>query len=254
MKASLIYLSGVVAIAAMAAAAVEGRAQGTQSQQQLTRFSVGVSAMLSDPRGDFGHNIGNGFGADGNFVYHIDRAGWLGLRFDGSGFSYGRERKQAPYSQTLGRVRADVTTTNFLGGISIGPELALPKGPIRPYVSAAFSGLFLRTTSSLKGSGSSDGSVASTTNFKDNTRAGVYGAGVRIPLRNSGIHPTLDLGIRYHRGGQASYLREGSIQDNPDGTISFVPLNSRTPYIGYVAGIRFRIPFDSRRSCPRWVC
>jgi hypothetical protein len=65
---------------------------------------------------------------------------------------------------------------------------------------------------------------------------------------------SLDLGVRYHRGGEASYLREGSIEDQADGSIRFTPLQSRTSHMVYLIGVRFRIPFNSAGPCPRFLC
>jgi hypothetical protein len=220
-----------------------------------TRFTIAVAPALSQPKGEFRQNVGNGFGVEGAVLYHLDRPGFLSLRFDTSWVAYGHETRRVPLSETVGsRILVKVTTTNSITAFSFGPELALPRGPLRPYVNAAFSGLLFRTSSSINGLSSSGEDSPSTTNFSDGTGARVFGGGVRIPLGGSGSHLDLDLGMRYHRGGVASYLREGSIQDNPGGSISFTPLNSRTPYIVYLIGVRYRIPFNSASRCPRLLC
>src|SRR6185295_11745976 len=96
------------------------------------------------------------------------------------------------------------------------------------------------------------------TNFKDSARAWFAGGGVRLPIGSRSVALraiTLDFGLRYHSGATASYLREGSIQDGPGGTITITPLVSRTPYLAYVAGIRVRIPRGNPAvSCPRFLC
>src|SRR5947207_1783961 len=94
--------AGVVISAFVAVlATVEASAQMRPSFQESTRFSVGFSFMLSDPKEEFGLNTNKGFGGSGSFLYHIDRAGWFGLRFDGSGSEYGREEKRVPLSPTI---------------------------------------------------------------------------------------------------------------------------------------------------------
>ena len=219
----------------------------------LTRFTVGGAPMLSEPKEQFGSNVGRGFGGGGMLLYHVDRSGLFSLRFDASGFSYGHEEKRVPFSETVGgRVLVDVWTTNWAAAFGFGPELAVPKGPVRPYLNTAFTGLLFRTTSSV--GGADDGSVISSTNYSDATRAWVIGSGVAIPLSGKLSNLSLDLGVRYHRGGQASYLREGSIQDNPNGSITITSLNSRTPYLSYLIGVRFRIPYASPHPCPRFLC
>ena len=226
------------------------------AQQPLpTRITLGVAPILSQPKEEFSRNVGNGFGVDGAFLYHLDRSGILSLRFDASGSSYGRETKRVPFSATVGgRILVDATTTNSMMAFGFGPELAFPRGPVRPYVNAGLSGLLFRTSSSVKGLQTSEDGNVSTTNHSDGTRAWVFGSGVRIPLPARASSFSLDLGLRYHRGGPASYLREGSIQDRPDGSIDIAPLNSRTPYMAYLIGIRFRIPYNSSGPCPRFLC
>ena len=227
-----------------------------QIAPESTRFTITGAPVLSLPAGEFRSNVGNGFGAVGAFLYHLDRPGIFSLRFDVSGVEYGREKKEVPISPTIGeRVLVDVTTTNSIIGLSFGPELAVPRGAFRPYVNTGFSELFFRTSSGVHGTSSGE-TFASTTNFSDATAAWFLGGGARIPL--AGNNPrkaiSLDVGVRYYRGGTASYLREGSIQDNPDGSISFTPLSSRTPHVVYLIGVRFRIPHDPSVSCNRFLC
>jgi hypothetical protein len=220
-----------------------------------TRFTISGAPIFAQPRGEFGRNIGNEFGGTGAVQYHIDRAGFLSLRFDVSGVPYGSEERHVPISPTISqRVLLDLNTTNWLTALSLGPELALPKGPIRPYVNAGRSKLLFRTSSALEGE--SNETFVSTTNFKDSTMAWFFGGGVRIPLagRDARKAISLDLGLRYYRGGTASYLREGSIYDNPDGSITLNPLTSPTPHIVYLIGVRYRIPHDPTVHCPRLVC
>jgi len=226
-----------------------------RAQIQPTRLTVVGAPMLSQPKGSFGSNIGNTFGGGGGLLYNLDRSGFFSVRFDASGLVYGHETKQVPFSETVGgRVLVDVRTANSIAAVSIGPEIALPKGPIRPYLNTAFTGLFFNTSSSVDDIDGADGEIVSTTNHSDRTRAWTLGGGFIVPFTVRRTELGVDFGLRYHRGGEASYLREGSIQDNPNGSISFVPLQSRTPYMVYMIGVRFRIPYDSPSPCPRFLC
>ena len=220
-----------------------------------TRFTVGAEFMFADPREDFRDNVDRGLGGGGTLLYRFDGSGWLSARLDGLFLGYGNETKRVPFSQTVGgRILVDVRTTNSIGGISIGPELAVPRGVIRPYANASISRLFFRTVSTVEGIRSSDEPIASTTNHSDGTRAWVYGAGIRIPIPSRESRFVLDFGLRYHQGGEASYLREGSIIDNPDGSITIIPLFSRTPFVGYTVGFKYTIPYNSVSPCPRFLC
>ncbi len=214
-------------------------------------FAVGIAFSVSEPKKDFRENVGKGYGVTGTFQYHVDRAGWFNLRFDGSYLEYGREKFRVPFSRNVGgRVLVDVATTNWIAGFAFGPEVGVPSGPVRPYLNAGFSGLLFRTVSSVRGIGGGDGSNPSTTNLSDFTGAWVVGGGLRVPLGGSEVPIELDLGVRYHRGGRASYLREGSIIDNPRGPATILPLTSTTPFIVYSVGVRFRFGFSQDGPCP----
>ncbi len=52
------------------------------------------------------------------------------------------------------------------------------------------------------------------------------GGGLQIRLGGSRQVLFLDLGARYWHNGRVRYLKEGSIQDNADGTLSFTPIES----------------------------
>jgi hypothetical protein len=75
-----------------------------------------------------------------------------------------------------------------------------------------------------------------------------------VRLGRTGSPVTLDTGLRYFRGGFTSYLREGSIQDNPDGSLTITPLTSRTPLMMYTIGVKFQIPYESSKPCSRFIC
>jgi len=211
-----------------------------QNFDLLSRFTVGGGFAMSQPKEEFGENVGNGYGAQGGVLFHLVRSGLINLRFDASGVVYDREEKFVPASTS--RVIFEVTTTNSIVTLTLGPEIAKPDGRLRPYANVGYSRLLFRTTSTLKGTGSSDEALSTTTNFKDSTNAWVYGGGLRIPLGNIESPILLDLGLRYYRGGAASYLREGSILDHPDGSITIFPLSSRTPFVMYAVGVQYRIP------------
>ena len=226
----------------------------TAAAQIPTRFTVGGSFIVSQPKEEFRENVGNGYGGQGTVMYHLLRSGLVNLRFDASGVVYDREKKVVPLSSTIGgRILVDVTTTNSILAFSWGPEFAVPTGRIRPYANVGYSRLLFMTRSSVEGFDSFDEPIATTTNFRDGTGAWVYGGGLRMPLGRSDSPIILDVGLRYHRGGRASYLKEGSIQDNLDGSITISPLTSRTPFLMYAVGIQFRIPHGPG-PCSGFLC
>jgi hypothetical protein len=140
-----------------------------------------------------------------------------------------------------------------MGAIGFGPEFAVPYGPIRPYVNGEFSGVIFRTYSSVGGTNSDGEDFAGTKNHGDSTSAWSYGGGVRIPVYQKKLGVDLDFGFRYFKGGMTTYLNEGSIVDHPNGSITITPFLTRTPFVVYTIGVKFRIPFTGR-GCPRMVC
>lgn len=229
-----------------------GSTAQSQDPVQLTRFTLGGHLDFASPVEEFRDNVDNGVGVGGFARYNIDRRGIFSVRLDGSWAMYGREKKRVPLSNTVGgRILVDVVTTNSLFAFGIGGQLTVPSGPVRPYANVGFAFLGFTTGSSVSGSNFDDEPFASSTNYSDGTTAAVLGTGIVIPVgRDIGI----DLALRYHRGGTASYLKEGSIQDNDDGTITITPLESRTPFILYSLGVTWQVGRRSGIPCPPALC
>lgn len=147
------------------------------------------------------------------------------------------------FSSTVGcRVELDLTTTNSIAHVNVGPQLMVPHGVVRPYVNAAIGLAYFGTTSQVEGSGNQNEPFASTTNFDDITLAWDAGGGVLVRLSGGPAPVLLDVGVRYHGNGEVEYLKKGDISDNPDGSISYNPTRSEanllTFQIGVSVGIR----------------
>jgi hypothetical protein len=207
-----------------------------------TRFTIAGDLLVAQPKGEFGSNIDQGFGANVVFLYKLDKAGVFSLRADLGGMEYGSETKRVPFLPYTGRVLLDVTTTNDVYFGAIGPQMQLlTKGPVRPYVNAAVGVQGFVTESALSGSDES-WDYASTTNSHDATLAYMLGGGLYIPFGKSATAASLNIGARYHFGGTASYLREGDITDNADGTITLHPRNTKTDMVMWQVGVSVPIP------------
>jgi hypothetical protein len=111
--------------------------------------------------------------------------------------------------------------------LGVGPELALQFGPIRPYARGSLGFGYFVTTSGLSGSDDWVGhSYAETNNFDDVVFQQRLGAGLGLRLSNGPTPVWLDFGADYHHNGVATYLREGDIVDQPDGSIIIFPHRS----------------------------
>jgi hypothetical protein len=206
------------------------------------RVTLGGGAFVAQPVGEFKNYVNSGFGGGGHLLLRIDRHGFLALRADAGFLIYGHETKRVSLPNA-GRVDLDVTTSNNILTYSIGPQLMVATGPIRPYLNAMAGGAYFFTESSVGGSDNSS-SFASTRNFGDNVPSYGYGGGVFIPFAVRHADVGLDLGARFIRNGHTRYLREGGITDLPGGGYAVSPIESETNlvvyHIGVSAGLRRR--------------
>lgn len=205
----------------------------------------GGSFTIAETQGEFADYVDGGLGGSLHYIHALDPDGWLALRVDGGFAIYGYERQTVPLSPTLGgRILVDLTTSNNIAWIGVGPQIGVPDGRLRPYVNGYAGYSYLATSSSVEAVDDyyyDDRDYFTTTNFDDWSFSYGGGAGVYIPVRGGPQPVSIDLGVRYHNNGEAEYLREGDIQDNPDGSITLYPVRSDTDmltfHIGFSVGI-----------------
>ena len=201
----------------------------THGPSEFARRSSGtITFIQSRPLGGLADNIGFGYGANAAYVFRLDGSGILSLRA-GAGFvEYGSESMRVPLSTTVGgRIQVKVTTRNNIVPLTIGPQLAVPRGPVRPYMNAGWGAQIFFTESGVEGE-DSDYEFANTTNQHDWTSTWIAGGGVYIPVYTKKMSVLIDLGVQYFGAGHARYLRPGSIEDLPNGQIRITPLESET--------------------------
>ena len=211
-----------------------------------SRFTLIGDLLVAQPKGEFATELDTeGFGANVAGLFRLDREGIFSVRGDIGGMQYGSETLFVPYLPITGRVSLDVETSNNAFWGSIGPQITVPAGPIEPYLNAAVGFIALVTTTSVRGS-DSEYEYASTNNSDDVTSAWIFGAGVYVPFGRSHSWK-LHAGARYFYGGEATYLKEGDIQDNPDGSITLFPRTSKTDQVTWQLGVAFTFPRSLRR-------
>lgn len=196
--------------------------------------------LVAQPQDQFANyvKVGAGFGI--HFVQQLDRAGMVALRVAGDFLIYGHETERVPLSPTFPRIAVDVSTSNSIATLGIGPQFMVPGGAVRPYLNGTAGFSYFFTESSVSGS---DNSIefASTKNFDDFTFSWTAGAGLYIPIRAAKTPISIDVGARYHGNGRAHYLREGSISDDGAGGITITPIESNTNLVTYQIGVTFGI-------------
>jgi hypothetical protein len=237
------YLSALVAFAAVSAIAPALSAQTSAARRagpSLPRAYGDINFAVAQPIGDFNDFIGEGYGVTGGFVWNLDQDRVFGIRAEGGFLQYGSERSRiCPFGC---RVNVDVNTDNDIVFAGVGPQISVPAGFFRPYLNATAGVSYFFTHSSVSGNNGYDDNLFDTTNHDDAVFALTGGGGFLIPLSMRRTPVLLDLGATFHRNGQATYLRKGSIQDNPDGSIVINPIRSEANFITYRIGVSIGFP------------
>jgi hypothetical protein len=209
----------------------------------------GGDLIIAVPVGPFSEVVGGGVGLGLHGGFPIGTAGSpLSIRGDLGFINYGNETIAICVTQPC-RVTGDLTTSNNILFLGIGPELELGSGGVRGYLHGGLGFAYFATTSSVSGSGNQGEPFASSTNQDDLTLAFLGGGGLLIQIGGTATNPVfLDLGGRYHHNGEAEYLRKGDIQDRPDGSVVIRPRRSETNLWSIRVGVRVALGSQGPRG------
>lgn len=196
--------------------------------------ALGLSFVAADAVGDLGLLVNKGFGVDLTAAGPVAANGHVRVRGNLGMIVYGHERLQ--YCNFSCRVGSDLTTTNSIAYLGVGPEVVLATGGVQPYVHSTVGMSYFFTSSALDDN-DGYGSYSQTTNYSDLVFAWKFGGGVRFKLGGDGAHPVyLDFGVERHINGVANYLTEGDIVDNSDGSVTLYPNRSEANLVGFRLG------------------
>lgn len=201
------------------------------------RFAGGLTLTVSQPVGEFRRFARAGFGVTLNGTAGVDRGGILGLRVEGGAQNYGRF--SAPFetrSIFLGAPGRQVTSNDVYWG-SVGPQLSVPLGPVRPYAFATVGIANFATTSRLIGAGIDGVSqeFARSTDLSNWSTTQAWGGGLRVRVaRQDGTPVHLDLGARRHYINSARFLAPNAVpgQTAP----GFLSSTGRADFVTYNVG------------------
>jgi hypothetical protein len=217
--------------------------QGQVEDRGPVGFLIGVNGAYGSPQGEFRRYVKSGLGVvvHGTVVFGPARA--FGIRLELGDFEYGRRTVERPFSSTTGEVTVDVTTSNTFALLGAGPYVMLPVGRVRPYAYATAGLAYFETRSSVESQECcSSEPIAESKNYGDGTHALVSGGGLAILVSRGRTPIAVDIGVQYRWQGRTRYLREGSIQQDSTGAISFTPIESRTNlfavWVGVSASVR----------------
>ena len=210
-------VTGVAALLLVSAEGADAQRRGRddfrRDRAPMPAAWVGLSLVAADPVGEFGQLVDAGFGVALEGHIPVTRNGALGLMMDAGIIVYGHERARICFNPPVGcRIDLDLNTSNNIVYMGFGPELAVPTGPIRPYVNATAGFSYFFTHSSLEGEYDDD--FGGTNNYDDFVGSLTLGGGMRAEIKGGRSPIVLDFGLQYHRNGVADYLREGDIVDS----------------------------------------
>jgi hypothetical protein len=197
---------------------------------------VGLALTQGNPMGEFGYRVGDGYGVGGlvgTWVKHTPL--FLALDFDY--VVYGSQSWSVPIAPTLPDVRLQVNTTNNIVLTHALFRLQSPRGIFRPYADALVGINYLFTYTSVE----NGADVIGATNQDDIALSWGGGWGVMMRLFKDKSPSDfrslfLDLNVRYLFGGDAVYLKEGSIRREA-GTVYYDTTRSETDLLTVRVGL-----------------
>ncbi len=181
----------------------------------------GINFSMGFPQGDFERNVDNtGFGLGLDFIFTPAQSP-IGFGANFGFLVYGSESREEPLSPYIPEVRVNVETSNsIVQGYFLG-RMQPQVGTVRPYLDGLLGFNYFFTQTQINNQGGYDEEIASTTNFDDfafsyGAGAGVmfqvYDGSMKIQPGQRGLYRIfIDLKTRYLFGGEAEYLKEGSI-------------------------------------------
>jgi hypothetical protein len=196
------------------------------------------------PQGEFEDRIDREAYGVGAQIFYAPHRSPLAIGLALSWSNYGSETREEPFSSTIPDVRVDVENANNFVQALFVLRAQTRHGPIQPYGDALIGVNYLYTETTVESDDTHE-DVASSTNQDDAALAYGVGGGVMVPVwgrdpQTGGLQQVLlDAGVRYVKGGEAEYLREGSIRRRGD-RVEFDPIESRTDMLNVHLGVMFR--------------
>jgi hypothetical protein len=210
-----------------------------QSYQARSQFGLSLGGLF--PTGAFNHHVSQeGYGLATCYARRIGAGPLLvGAEFLYS--EYGHTRR-VEYLEGIPEVGVKVDTTNSIFQGLLLLRLQPRRGRVTSFIEALAGVSYLWTESAI--GGDDEGTLASETNFDDWAWAAGVGAGLSFRLKEQKVGGAviedrgvyLELKARYMAGGQAEYLKKGSIIVVGN-EYSFTPERSATSFFSIQAGV-----------------
>ncbi len=206
-------------------------------------FQAGVNFLFGQPKGEFKENVEDlGFGIGGMFAFRPGNSPVM-IGVDVEYMLYGSETRQEPFSHTIPDVTVEVETRNNILLTHGLLRLQGKSGIFRPYLDGLIGMHYFFTETKVRDEDDFAEPIASTTNQQDIAFSYGTGGGVMflVHQKQEGSKLTevlIDFRVRHSFGGEATYLKKGSIT-RENGTAIIDPLRSRTDLLTYQFGVVF---------------
>ncbi len=217
---------------------LSGQELGSTVGDPVPRMHAGLALGVAQPRGEFSEYVNLGGGILGFFRVNFDEHGLTSLRIHGGFLNYGNETQRVCLSGTVGcRIEVDLTTSNNIVLLGLGPEIGIPVGAARVYGNASVGLGYFVTDSRVGGTGDQE-PFATTQNYSDGGFAWNTGGGIELSLGSIQRFPVaLDFGLSYQGNGSREYLTRGGITDRADGTIELDVKRSEADFLLWRIGV-----------------
>ncbi len=217
---------------------VAADAQRREPIELKNRIQGAIHLQVTEPKGEFAKNTGNGFGINFAGIGRLEPNGLVNVRTDLGFLTYGSTTRRIDFAGTGGLVKLDLKTSSNIFTWVVGPQIGGTVGPVSPYLSAVGGFSVFWTESSVEGSNNnSNDPFASTTNARDAVLA--YGGAVGTTLRvYNGDRPIrFDVGARFLRHDDVRYLNQERVEEAFRNNRDPIPLRGRADYITYYMGV-----------------
>jgi hypothetical protein len=206
----------------------------------------GLHFLVGIPMGDFKSNVDkNGYGLSASIGF-APVSSFFAVGLEAGFMRYGTERRRERFSSTIPDVMVDVETSNNFALVHGVLRLQPNQGAVRPYLEGIGGINYLYTQTEIQNRGRGGEEVASSNNKSDVAFSYGGGGGMMIRLYESddeegaGIAEVLlDLRARYIKGGEAEYLKQGSIR-RENGEVKYDVLKSHTDIMTLQLGVALR--------------
>ena len=207
-----------------------------------TRYTVGLAGAYGQPLDEFADNVKRGFGLDGFGTLGLDSQGIFSLKAELGYIRYNRKSEPFLASTGFGYVELESETTSGVLMLGAGPQLTLPSGPLRPYLGGTIGFARFATNTGIVIPSYASNSGQKETLYDETVSSDFIlsltaSGGLRFELPFMGRGVLADLGVRWHRNGEAEYVSSEGVSYSGTGEPTITATRGEADFLVYRLGI-----------------